>query len=191
MGCRRSLVQHSRKAWPKVLRSLRDVVDAALEPFIMSEKTTVEDLDDVLQQACESRTGSVWVNCLIKHIFRLQLYILAEGWWSIVESDKLINNDTIFLCRRSLDLWMYPVPSYVQVSVTVICPNPQCEKLMINMTQWPIATKNNWVDANCTMLQTGIRLVLWLENAQTRSPHNMMVHWSMSSAGVLSLTMLM
>ena len=71
------------KVWPKALRGLRMVVEALLQPFIISGATTLSSLEEVLENARGSRTGRLWVDCLIKPVSILLLYIRAEreGNW--------------------------------------------------------------------------------------------------------------
>ena len=71
------------KAWPKAIRGLRMVVCALLEPLILSGKTTVHEIEEELQKVCQSRTGRLWVDCLITPVLIIHLYLRAEreGDW--------------------------------------------------------------------------------------------------------------
>jgi len=53
------------KAWPKALRGLRMVVTALLADYVLKGKTTHEQIEAALQSARVSKTGRVWVDCLI------------------------------------------------------------------------------------------------------------------------------
>ena len=71
------------KSWPKALRGLRMVVEALLEPFVLSGNATKSSLEDILERARGSRCGRLWVDCLIKTVSIVLLYIIAEreGDW--------------------------------------------------------------------------------------------------------------
>ena len=73
----------SGRAWPKALRGLRMVVEALLEPFIVAGGSTVDDLQLILQEACRSRTGRLWVESFIWPVQILHMYVRAEreGDW--------------------------------------------------------------------------------------------------------------
>ena len=53
------------KAWPKLTRGFRMVVIALLQPFVVSGKTSVDTIQKELDNAKKSRTGRLWVDCLI------------------------------------------------------------------------------------------------------------------------------
>ena len=71
------------KAWPKALCGLRMVVEALLEPLITQGNVTVHQMEQALEDASASRTGRLWVDCLIKPVIILLLFIRAEreGNW--------------------------------------------------------------------------------------------------------------
>jgi len=71
------------KAWPKVTGGFRMVVIALLQPFVVSGKTSVDTIQEQLDNAKKSRTGRLWVDCLIIPVMILHLYIRAvrEGDW--------------------------------------------------------------------------------------------------------------
>ena len=45
------------KAWPKALRGFRMIIAAMLEDIISDGNTSVEDIEDALNQACVTPTG--------------------------------------------------------------------------------------------------------------------------------------
>ena len=59
------------------------VVTALLQPFMVSGKTSVDAIQEELDNARKSRTGCLWVDCLIIPVIILHLYIRAEpeGNW--------------------------------------------------------------------------------------------------------------
>jgi len=71
------------KAWPKATRGLRMVVTALLQPFVVSGETSVDAIQEELDNARKSRTGRLWVDCLIIPVMILHLCIWAEreGDW--------------------------------------------------------------------------------------------------------------
>lgn len=71
------------KAWPKALRGFRMVLTVILETFILKGSTALEDLEGVLEQARQSPTGRVWVDCFIIPVVIAHLFIRAEreGNW--------------------------------------------------------------------------------------------------------------
>ena len=71
------------KSWPKALCGLRMVVEALLEPFVFYGNATKSSLEDILERARGSRCGRLWVDCLIKPVSIVLLYIIAEreGDW--------------------------------------------------------------------------------------------------------------
>ena len=73
------------KAWPKALRGLRMVVSALLEPLILSGITTVDAMEVELEKIWQTRIGRLWVDCLIKPVIIIHLYLRAEreGDWPL------------------------------------------------------------------------------------------------------------
>ena len=71
------------KAWPKAVRGLRMVVCALLEPIIESGKMTMDTIEEELDKARQSRTGQLWVDCLVIPVAIIHLFIRAEreGDW--------------------------------------------------------------------------------------------------------------
>ncbi len=71
------------KAWPKALRGLRMVVTALLQPMVLSGKVTMEAISEELEVARLSRTGRLWVDCLIIPVGIAHLFLRAEreGDW--------------------------------------------------------------------------------------------------------------
>ena len=78
-------VSHMLKgsAWPKAVRGLRMVVCALLEPLITAGKTTVDVMEEELEKDRQSRTGRLWVDCLILPVAIIHLFLRAEreGDW--------------------------------------------------------------------------------------------------------------
>ena len=78
-------VSHMLKgsAWPKAVRGLRMVVCALLEPLITAGKTTVDVMEEELEKVRQSRTGRLWVDCLILPVAIIHLFLRAEreGDW--------------------------------------------------------------------------------------------------------------
>src|SRR6218665_1327694 len=71
------------KAWPKAVRGLRMVVTAILEPLVLSGTKTVASLEDKFEEIRGSRTGRLWIDCLIIPVTIIHLYLRAEreGNW--------------------------------------------------------------------------------------------------------------
>ena len=59
------------KAWPKDVCDLRMMVEAVLEPFINEGINISSGLQRILERACTSRTGHLWVDCLINPVIIL------------------------------------------------------------------------------------------------------------------------
>ena len=59
------------------------VVTCLLEPYVVDGNTSYEMLNDILNDARSSRTGRVWVDCLILPVVILHLFIKAvrESDW--------------------------------------------------------------------------------------------------------------
>jgi len=59
------------------------VVTALLQPLVVSGKTSLDAIQEELDNARKSRTERLWVDCLIIPVMILHLYIQAEreGDW--------------------------------------------------------------------------------------------------------------
>ena len=66
------------KAWPKALRGLRMVVTGLLKEFVVSGANSRDTLHEELEMARGSKTGRLWVDCLIYPVSIAHLFIRAE-----------------------------------------------------------------------------------------------------------------
>ena len=68
------------KKFPQNMRALGLVVEELLRPIFKSEDlNSYRDLETILEDvARESRTSKVWVDCLIKAVFLMMVYVRAE-----------------------------------------------------------------------------------------------------------------
>ena len=68
------------KKFPQNVRALRIVVEESLRKIICNNPLTcMNDLIVVLEElANKSRTTRLWVDCLIKPVFKMMIYVRAE-----------------------------------------------------------------------------------------------------------------
>ena len=68
------------KKFPQNMRALRLVVEKLLRPVFNTEDlTSYRDLETVLEDVTrESRPAKVWVDCLIRPVFIMMVYVRAE-----------------------------------------------------------------------------------------------------------------
>ena len=72
------------KAWPKANRGLRIIVLAIIKPLVMAGKTRMTELAEELEKIGQvSRTGRLWVECLIMPVMIIHIYLRTErtGDW--------------------------------------------------------------------------------------------------------------
>ena len=83
------------KKFPQNMRVLRLVVEELLRPLFNTEDlTSYHDLQRVLEDvAHDSRTAKVWVDCLIRAVFIMMVYVRAEreaDWPLHIQAMKFI-----------------------------------------------------------------------------------------------------
>ena len=83
------------KKFPQNMRALRLVVEKLLRPvFDTEDLNSCRDLETVLDDvARESRTAKVWVECLIRAVLLMMIYVRAEreaDWLLHIFAVKLI-----------------------------------------------------------------------------------------------------
>ena len=67
------------KAWPKAVRGLSILVLAIIKPLVTAIKTTMTELAEELGKIGQvSRTGRLWVECLIMPVMIIHIYLRAE-----------------------------------------------------------------------------------------------------------------
>ena len=68
----------SGKNFPQNTRALRIIVEEVLKPFV-KETTSHDDLMELLKnKSQDSRTAKLWVDCLIKPVFLMMMFVMAE-----------------------------------------------------------------------------------------------------------------
>ncbi len=66
------------KSWPKSLRCFRMAVAVLFERYILSGKKSVVEFEVALEKDCRTPTEQLWVECFIKPVMIVHLYIRAE-----------------------------------------------------------------------------------------------------------------
>ncbi len=68
------------KSWPKSLHGFRMVVPVLelLKGYILPGTKSIVEFGVALEEACRTRTEKLWVDCFIKPVMIMHLYIKAE-----------------------------------------------------------------------------------------------------------------
>ena len=90
-------------SWPKSLHGFRMVVAVLLESYILSGKTSVVELGVALEEACRTPTRQLWVDCFIKPVMIVRLYIRAEHEGIICNFTYIVVNKCHFFWKWKLD----------------------------------------------------------------------------------------